>query len=156
MTMNEIETRRDELEAMMNEVGYTDNIAKEWSDLFDEEMHLRMKYAYAIARNGKETIFVENGEECGYCINIKSDGHWNSLHYRSAVTTMKEFASLARMYTVKMCLVMPEFLDIKHLKELDKEQAKFEKSEVYFDACMMELLEGDTTAMECYERRYAE
>ena len=121
MTMNEIETRRDELEAMMNEIGCTDEIRKEWKELFDKEMDIRIKFAYAIARNGKETIFVEKGEERGYTLYIKKNGEWDWKAYINATSVMKEFAKLAREYGVKMCLVDPLFLNVEYLKSLDTE-----------------------------------
>ena len=120
---------------------------------YDEEMNLNMKNAIAIARNGKETIFVTDMYECGYAINAKIDGKWDYSDGYSAVEVMKKFTALARKYNVKTCLVYTEWLDIDYLKGIDEARARYAEEEAYADACMASEY-GDDSLMKRYNRTH--
>lgn len=155
MTFEEIEARRDELELEASEVGYTDAIMKEWADLYDEEMRLKMHSAIAVARNGKETFFVEYMCECGYAINKRVDGEWEYSDGYTAVEVMKEFANLARKYNVKTVLVSStSWLDIDYLNGLDNQHAEYEREAMHYDACTLYEKTGDRSLLDRYERTY--
>ena len=153
-TFEEIENRRNELEAEMAKVGYTDEIDKEWKELNDEEMQLEMKeYAIAIGRNGKVTIFVRDMYECGWAINTKVNGKWHYNEYTHIVDAMKAFAKFARENDIKTCLVDPFYLDIDNLKEIDRKADAYREEEDYSEACMASAY-GDDSILERYNRKH--
>lgn len=154
MTYEEIENRRNEIEKEIAKVGYTDELEAEWKNLLDEEMNLEMKkFAVAVARTSKVTIFVRSIYEFGYALNIKANGEWEFSDGYTACEAMKKFADLARKHNVKMCLVRPEWLDINYLKELDDEDRKWREQEAYADACMASAY-GNDSLMERWEREH--
>lgn len=152
-THEEIEARRDELEAMMSKVGYTDEINAEWKALYNDEMMLDIENAEAIAKDNDVIVFIKDMYECGYAINTKINGEWNYDEHTYAVDAMKKFAELARKHGVKKCLVSPKWLDRDYLEELDRKASAWRNEEEYADACMASAY-GDDSLMERYNRKH--
>ena len=151
-TYDEIEARREELEEIMQQLGY-EAVQNEMNQLYDMEMELHKKDAIAIARNGKITCFVTNAYECGWSINTKINGEWEYAEETTIIEAMKLFAKIARENNVKTCLVYPEYLDTEYLEEIDRKAREYAESERYNDAVMAASY-GDSRLLDRWNREH--
>ena len=151
MTYEEIEKRRAELEHELTEKpDYTEELMKEWWKLYDAEMELNMENAIASARNGNDLVFFNDAGEIGYAMYMKKNGEWDYEECHTAVHAMKLFKKTAKEIKAKKCLVTTNWLDAKHVEEIDRQRAEYERQERYSDACMASAY-GDDSLMKRYE-----
>jgi len=153
-TYEEIENRREELENLISESGITEEIDREWKALHDEEMQLEMMdTAIAICQNGEVKAFVRDMYECGWAVNTNANGKWDYDEHSSILDAMKAFAKFARDNGIKTCHVDPYYLDLDHLREIDRKAAAYRDQEAYADACMLSEY-GDDSLLNRYYRNH--
>ena len=154
MTEEAIDSKRDEARtALENGTITEEEFNAEYSALYEASKTLEKLRAIAMASNENIDMFVIPMYECGWWVEYKVNGEWETEEIYTLEATMKRFAQLAREYNVKTCNVSPSLLDKDEIKKKDREQAKYERESAYADACMTSFY-GDDSLMRSYEREY--
>ena len=153
-TYEEIENRREELEKLMSQTGLTEEIDREWKALFEEEKQIDMEEAIAICLDGDTIAFVRTAWEAGWAINTKVGGKWEYDDHTSIIDTMKDFANFARKNGIKTCYVVPWYLDINHLEEVDKKFYEWWDKADYAEACSLSEYYDDDSYLRRYYRNH--